>query len=662
MKPAWSSRMRIALAPLVLFVAPFAGAQPYVFPTYSNPAEIESTCQSLLSRQRSGQQQLAQWPDAKRAEMLAEFDAMQRRYEDTLGPLYLLASVHPDKAIRDAAEACDRLYQDFNTTFLQDVAAYERLKKLEAADSIDRRLQRDLLDAYEDAGVNLPAEAQERAKVINNDLTRLMQEFNRRVREDKTLVAFTAAELAGVPTDVWRKAKRDGAGRYLLGLDNPTSFPVIDQAHQAAARERMWRAVYAQGGPENLTTLAQIGQLRREYAALFGHASYADFVLRRRMARSGVEVARFLADVKAAVAEREVADLALLRAAKGRHLRLKPAATTLERWDVAYYTERVRKARHQVREEQFRQYFPPEQSLQFVFRLAERLFGVRLTAASQPLWHPDARTYVVSEVAGKQTLGTLFVDLYPRADKYNHAAVWSFRNVSTLASRAPAAALVVNFNRKGLSLEELETLLHEFGHALHNLLSTTRYVSQGGTNVMLDFVEAPSQMLEEWVFDARVLRLFGKGCKTCKAVPPDLLARAGRARHFAKGIKFARQHLYASYDLALHGTEPVDPMPLWARMEGVTPLGHVAGSSLPASFTHVAGGYAAGYYSYLWSLVLAEDLRTAFAADKLDGAVGRRYRDTVLANGGQVSPDELLQRFLGRPSNSQAFFRALDIR
>ncbi|MES1161734.1 MAG: M3 family metallopeptidase, partial [Rhizobacter sp.] len=319
-----------------------------------------------------------------------------------------------------------------------------------------------------------------------------------------------------------------------------------------------------------------------------------------------------------------------------------------------------KRARFRLDPEAFRAYFPPQEGLAFVFRLATRLFGVQYELRDQPLWHPDARVYDVRDIASQKILGTLFVDLYPRADKFNHAAVWSFRNPSTLTQRLPAAALVVNFNRKGLTISELDTLLHEFGHSIHALLSTTRYATQGGTNVLLDFAEAPSQMLEDWVYEPRALALFNEVCASCRPVPAEMVQRAIQARDFAKGIAFARQHLYASFDLALYAKDAPDPLATWARMEGATPLGHVQGTLFPAGFGHIAGGYAAGYYGYLWSLVLAEDLRTPFAADKLSAEVGRRYRDDVLSQGGQVNPAELMRRFLGRPSNSDAFFKSLN--
>jgi thimet oligopeptidase len=198
--------------------------------------------------------------------------------------------------------------------------------------------------------------------------------------------------------------------------------------------------------------------------------------------------------------------------------------------------------------------------------------------------------------------------------------------------------------------------LHELGHSVHNNLSATRYTQQAGTSVQRDFVEAPSQMLEDWVYDKQVLKLFAEVCPACKPVPGALLDQAIAARHYGKGMYSSRQHLYAAYDLALYGAEPQDPMALWTRMESDTPLGHVPGTMFPAGFSHIAGGYSAGYYGYLWSLVVAMDLRTAFAANKLDAAVGQRYRRAVLGQGSQRPPEVLVRDFLGRDFNAKAFF------
>jgi len=650
----------LSAAIVAAFATGAQAASSYTFPAYASAAQVDAACKTLLDRAKADEQRLQALPPSSATTLLDEFDAMTQRYEDTVGPLSVLAAVHTDKQVRDAGDACDLNYQNFNSAFQQNAKIYALLKQVQPADDIDARLLRDQLDAFEDSGVALSPERQERARALTNEITRLGQEFDRRVREDQTRSPFTAAELAGVPKEAWKNAKRDSKGRYLLGVDYPTYDAVMQGAKRGASRERMWRAFQNHGGTENLKTLQQLGQLRREYAQLFGLDSFADFVMRRRMAQREADVQKFLTSVKDTVAAREVADLALLREAKARDLKQSLAATTLNRWDLQYYIQRERRARFNFDQDEFRSYFPPQASLDFVFRVATRLFGVQFESAPQPLWHPEAQSFNVRDTATQKVLGTLFVDLYPRDGKYGHAAVWSFRSSSTKVQRLPAASLVVNFNRKGLSIDELETLLHEFGHAMHALLSNTRYASQGGTAVQRDFVEAPSQMLEDWVYDTKVLALFKEVCPSCKPAPDDLVARATQARDFAKGILFARQHLYASYDLALYTKEAPEPMETWARMEGATPLGHVKGTLFPANFSHVATNYAAGYYGYLWSLVLAEDLRTAFAEDKLSAAVGARYRAEVLSQGGQVAPAEMLRRFLGRPTNSEAFFKSLN--
>ena len=642
-------------------MGPASTAEAYVFPLPRNAAAVAVQCKTLMADLRQAETRLSQDHEPPGPALLAGFDAMTRRTEDTLGPLGLLVAVSPSKAVRDAADACDRNYQAFSSRFWQNAALYQRIRQVQPADEIDRRYWRDTLDTFEDAGVALAPAQQQRVRELNDELTALTQTFERRIREDRTRLRFTQDELEGVPTDALNATTRDPQGRYLLGLEQATVFPVLENATRAATRERLWRAYLSLGGTANLDTLAALAERRRELAQLFGHASYADFVLRHRMAHGESEVRAFLSTVKEAVRARELADLEMLRAEKARQMNQPLAQTALARWDTAFYSERVRRATYAVDQEQFRRHFPAEASLQFVFRVAERMFGITVApiATRQMLWHPEARAYTVTDNETKSLLGTLFVDLYPRADKFNHAALWSFRNASTLVGRRPAAALVVNVSRRGLTLDELETLLHEFGHSLHALLSKTRYAGQGGTNVQLDFVEAPSQMLEDWVYYPQVLALFAEVCANCKPVPATLLAQARAARDFGKGLQFSRQYLYASYDLALYGPQPTEPLALWTRMEAATPLGHVPGSMFPASFEHIAGGYAAGYYGYLWSLVLAEDLRTAFASDRLSPAVGRRYRETVLENGGQIAPAELLQRFLGRPTDSQAFFNAV---
>ena len=659
MKPALFTLATLALT------AATAQAQPKLpapnFPTPASVADVQSRCDSGL---KGAAKLVAQLEKRKvDAGWLASLDDLTVYLEDHQAPNDFVLNVHPDKAIRDAAQACSLRWADFGSSFGQNEKVYRALQKAPKKDGIDAEFVRLSSGQFEDSGVALPAAKRARAKQILDKLTELDQQFNKNIRDAGTRVAFTEAELKGVPASVWEKAKRDDQGRILLGVDYPSYVPVMRSAESGETRQRMWLAKTNEGGQTNLDLLAQIVTLRGEYAKLFGFDNYVDFNLRRQMAKNGANATRFLDSVTGAVNARENAELQELRAAKAQHVGTAVDRTKVERWDATFYSERVKRDKFSVDQNAFRPYFPPQASLEFALYVIEKMMGVKYTRIDNKLWHDEAQTYVVSDAApdGKvgQPIAQLYVDLYPRDGKYNHAAVWPLRGSATRVKRTPAAALVVNFDRNGLTLDEVETLLHELGHAVHVDLSKTRYASTAGTTVMHDFVEAPSQMLEDWVYDKNVLKLMQDVCPTCKPVPDAMVEQAKAAKHYGKGMLFGRQHLYASYDLTLHQQAKPEPLPLWAKMEGATPLGYVPGTMFPAGFAHIAGGYGAGYYGYLWSLVVAMDLRTAFEADKLDAAVGKRYREQVLGQGAQKPAPELVKDFLGRESNSQAFFEYL---
>lgn len=627
------------------------------FPSFNTVADVSTRCDAGL---KGAKQRVAQLEKRKvDAGWLAAFDDLTVYFEDHQGPNDFILNVHPTKAIRDAAQACSLRWADFNSSLGQNEKLYRALQKAPKADSIDAEFVRLASAQFEDSGVALAPAKRARAKQILDKLTELDQQFSKNIRDAGTRVSFTEAELKGVPASVWEKAKRDEQGRIVLGVDYPSYVPVMRSAESEAARQRMWLAKTNEGGQANLDLLAQIVTLRGEYARLFGFDNYVDFNLRRRMARDGATATRFLDSVTGAVNAREKDELQELRAAKAQHLGTPLEQTTVQRWDATFYSERVKLQKFSVDQNAFRPYFPPQASLEFSMRIIEALMGVKYQRVDNKLWHDEAQTYVVSDAATGQPVAQMYVDLYPRDGKYNHAAVWPLRGSATRIGRTPTAALVVNFDRNGLTLDEVETLLHELGHAVHVNLSKTRYAATAGTTVMHDFVEAPSQMLEDWVYDKQVLKLMQAVCPTCKPVPDAMVEQAQAAKHYGKGGLFGRQHLYASYDLALHQSRKPEPLPLWARMEGATPLGHVQGTMFPAGFAHIASSYGAGYYGYLWSLVVAMDLRTAFAADKLDAKAGRRYRDQVLGQGAQKPAPELVKDFLGRESNSQAFFEYL---
>jgi len=429
----------------------------------------------------------------------------------------------------------------------------------------------------------------------------------------------------------------------------------MQNAKSEAARKRYYLAMWSRGGAKNLALLEEMFKRRQELAALHGLPTFAHYALRRRMAGTPEAVNTFLAEVKSAVTDLEKKDLEELRQAKAQTSGKARDDTRLERWDVAYYQEKVRRERYAIDQEKLRQYFPTAKAIDYTLLVSQRLYGVTFKEVKVPAWHPDVRYFDVLDAHTGKFMSGFYLDLFPREGKYSHAAAFPIRGASRIAGRTPLAALVTNFNREGLNHDELETLMHEFGHVLHNVLSRTDYNQHAGSSVKIDFVEAPSQMFEEWARREQPLALFHEVCPECPQLTSDDIARLEGARRFGRGIFYARQWLQATFDMAL-STDPQPPLAVLKKLEEATPLGHVEGTMFPASFGHLASDYAAGYYGYMWSEVIALDMLSAFQKDMIDPKVGIRYRDTILAQGGQEEEIDLVRKFLGRNPSNEAFF------
>lgn len=664
-----------AAAGLMALTAPIsaaigAPARPAI-PLF-DAATITARCDRELAKLRATKKAI----EAKKDDgVFADWNRLSIQVADFGYPVYLLQHVAPDKATRDAAQACLEKLLPFETEMAQSEPLYQRVRAVKPKDAIDQTFKQDLIEKFEDGGATLPPDKRKRAQEIADEIERLGLQFSKNVNEDPTTVVLTPAEAAGMP-EAWLSArKRDASGNLVLGLDYPTVVPFMQNATSEAARRKVWMAKNREGGEQNLFLLDRALKLRHELALLHGVPDFATYAVKRRMAQTPAAVNEFLGKVQAAVDEVEARELAELRADKAKFTGTDPAAPILHRWDLAFHQERVRRARFQIDQEALRAYFPTDKSVLYTLRLAEQLYGIKFVERKVPVWHEDVRYFDVFEqasatdtqsktgAAGKNSatqlgafIGGIYLDLYPRDGKYNHAAAFPVRPGSTLAQRTPISVLVTNFNRKGLDHDELETLLHEFGHVLHGVLSKTRYADQSGTSVKRDFVEAPSQMFEEWARREEALSLFAEICPDCPRLTSAQIKQLDSARKYGQGTRFARQRQYAAYDMKLHTGAPPPAMATWAEVEGKSRLGHVDGSLFPASFGHLMGGYAAGYYGYMWSQVLALDMLSAFDGKLMSADVGRRYRQTILGSGGQRPPQVLVEEFLGRKPTSDAFY------
>ncbi len=588
--------------------------------------------------------------------VLDAWDDVATLLEDAFGAISLLNSVHPDKDVRDACDGALVQESSFLTGVFQNEAFYERVLRVQPHSVAERELKKHLVEEFEDSGVSLPPEKRARFKEISERLTELGQEFAKNIRENETRLTFTVEECRGLPPAWLERQQRDDEGNVVVGFDYPDYVPFLMNAHDEQARRRYWTANTRRGTERNLDVLDEIVALRKETADLYGVPSYAHYVTKRRMVESPETVTRFLDDVRNVVTEAEVRDLGHLAELKAELTGVSPEQAGINRWDVAYYRERLRERRYAIDQEELRQYFPTEPTVHWMLDVSERLYGVRFERASVPVWQDDVIYLDVRDAQTGELAGGIYLDLYPRDGKYKHAAAWPVRGVSRRSGRKPISVLVTNSNRDGLTHDELETLLHEFGHVLHGVLSDTYYTTHSGTSVQRDFVEAPSQMYEEWASRMESLSLLRNHCGNCPAIDESLVDRLNRAKKFGAGIDYGRQLLYASFDMALSSEHPGRALDVWKAMEDATPMGYVEDTQFPGTFEHIASGYAAGYYGYMWAKVIALDLVSAFGADLMSSEIGARFREMILSRGSEEPARELVERFLGRPVASDAFF------
>lgn len=593
---------------------------------------------------------------AGKVDLLARWNEVNQLLDTTSNTADLQANTDTRQDLRDAALACTEKVSSQYTDMYQDEALYQRMNAVVPADDLDTLAKRDILKGFESSGISLDAAKRAQFKQLSDEMTTLANEFNANVANDgKNIVTLSPAEVAGIDADFLATIPKDVAGNYQFKLNYPNRDNILGYASNEQARRKFYVAFMQRGGNRNITILDELSKKRRQQAQLLGKESFAAWTLEDRMAGTPKAVDDFLTTVGSKVEtleKQEIADLTTVKRADTAN----PAAK-LERWDVTYYQTKVKKQNYALDQAEVRKQFPTQGSVDWLLLVSSRLYGLTFKAnATLPVWHPEVKAYDVYEADGKTYIGSFYMDLFPRDDKYGHAAAWGVRGVSTKLGAKPVSVLVTNFDKGGLSSDELETLFHEFGHVLHGVLSKTRYSFHAGTNVKRDFVEAPSQMFEEWTRRPEVTRLLTEACKTCSPVDAALIAKIKAANNYGAGIQYARQRLYASYDMSLVGKDYQEPLASWQALEGATPLGYVPATLFPAGFGHLAGGYAAGYYGYMWSEVMALDMQSAYGNNFMDPKVGAKYRSLILEKGGEVNPMTLVTQFLGRAPNSDAFF------
>ncbi|MEN8671820.1 M3 family metallopeptidase [Nocardioides sp.] len=585
--------------------------------------------------------------------------ALQLGNVAAMGSLY--GNVHPDEAVRTSAEKAEQDVMRLMTELSLDRGLYEVFAGLDASglDEQASRLMAKVLADFTRAGVDQDDETRARITAINERLTEIDQEFGKVIRDDVRTIRVAPERLAGLPQDFLDAHPVDDDGLVTVTTDYPDAVPTRMFAHDQDVRRDMTVAFLERGWPATDPLLREMFELRHEVANLVGYADWAAYDADVKMIKEGPAIPAFIDKIADAAAEPMERDLAILLE---RYRSDFPDAERVPNYDASYYEELVRKEQYDVDSQRVRTYFAFDKVRQGLLDVTGRLFGLRYDRIEDAtVWDADVAVYDVHDVAaGPEAgpLGRIYLDLHPREGKYKHAAQFTLTD-GVSGRQLPEGVLVCNFSRGLMEHDHVVTLFHEFGHLVHHVLGgQVPWARFAGVATEWDFVEAPSQMLEEWAWDPDILSSFATDADG-EAIPTSLVESMRRSDDFGKGYTARVQMFYAAMSYYFHVERPSD---LTARMielqERYSAWPYLEGTHMFASFGHL-GGYSSGYYTYMWSLVIAKDLFSAFdPADLFDEAgtgVAGRYRDRVLAPGGTKDAADLVADFLGRPYTFDAY-------
>ncbi|MDP3850048.1 MAG: M3 family metallopeptidase [Luteolibacter sp.] len=602
------------------------------------------------------------------------------------GRLHHLDSVCDHPAQREALNKMLPEVTDFYSSIPLNERLWSVLKSVGESpqatklDPVAKRFVEETLADFRQSGADLPPDGKQRIAEIEAELSKLTKQYAEHVLDSTNawdLVITDEAKLAGLPESAKAAAAANARAKNLeppawrFTLQFPSMFPIMQHLHDGAIRHQVWEASARVGGYgdyDNSPLVWRILELRQEKAALLGHEHFADLTLLRRMAKTGAGALAFIENLHARILPAFHADfrqLAQYKAAKSGQ-----PVDALEPWETAYWAERQRQENYDLDDEVLRPYFPVDGVMAGMFEIASRLFGITIrqkeTVHSDPLadietWHPEVSFYEIHDSRTAAHLGSFYADWHPRESKRGGA--W-MNSLHTGAHGEPHLGLIignmsppVDGRPALLTHNEVETIFHEFGHLLHGMLSEVPVKSLAGTNVPWDFVELPSQIMENFCWDRQSLDLFARHHETGEPIPDALFAKMIAARNYLGASGFMRQLSFAKLDLELHihlgqwlgkDIDSVDREILAdyrARLKTETP-------SMLRRFNHIFSsptGYAAGYYSYKWSEVLDADAFTRFQNEGiLNPETGRSFRDHILSRGNSAPADELYRRFMGR--------------
>jgi thimet oligopeptidase len=610
-------------------------------------------CGAQLARARDLVRAIKDAPPTDSGRLLTDWNEVSIALHNAMSAASLVSQVHPQESLRSKAEAAEQEGNQLSTDLGLDRDLFEIFAATDPAglDDAAARVLRLTLREFRRAGVDQDEPTRGRLRELADRELVVDQEFGKNIRDDVRSISVTPGQLAGLPQDYVDAHLLDADGRVTITTDYPDVIPFLMFALDAEARRALIVEFLNRAWPVNDAVLQELLGLRAEHARILGFDSWADFDAEVKMIGRGTAIGEFIDEIAAAADDSGRRDLTALL---GRLRADRPEADVVDRADSSFYKEVVRREHFQVDAQQVRRYFEFAKVRQGLLDVTGRLFGLSYTRVQDaPSWHEDVAAYDV-QLDGAP-LGRIYLDLHPREGKYKHAA--QFDLVAGIRGRQlPEGVLVCNFGRGLMEHSDVVTLFHEFGHLVHHLLAGRhQWARFSGVATEWDFVEAPSQLLEEWAWDADVLHTFATD-DAGEPIPEPLVAKMRAGEDFGKGCTARTQMSYAAVSYRLHQMPVTDITDFVAETVSAHDLfAPVEGTHFHASFGHL-GGYSSAYYTYMWSLVIAKDLFSAFDPKNLFAPeIARRYRDKILVAGGSKDAAELVADFLGRPYNIEAF-------
>ncbi|MBI5745260.1 MAG: Zn-dependent oligopeptidase [Elusimicrobia bacterium] len=640
-------------------------------PVFSyTPERVKALFETVKTELETALKAVASVPAGQRtfANTMLAFERATGEFGEAVRIPSMLAYISDNADLRAASQELELKVSQYSVDLMtrEDLfnALNEYAAKNEKLDPVDARLLEKTLLDFKQNGLGLEPRKKNKVKKLMKELIAIELDFAKNLRDVNDALEVTAEELKGLPEDFKARLKRTGKGGYLVTMNYPDYIPFMQNAENGDARRRLEAMCNNRCQGANIKLMEDAIALRRKIGRLLGYKTFADYVLDDRMAKDSATVFAFLERTQAKLKKKGRKELRARLKLKGTGDKF------LNAWETAYYNNQLKKTKYSIDHEKIKEYFPLETVLKGMFEVFGEVFRAKFVPADLPRWHQDVRAYEVRNADGS-VAAYFYLDLFPRDGKYKHAACFGIRKGHELADGSyelPAAGIVSNFSPPSgdkpplLKFDEVVTLFHEFGHVTHNIFTRAKYGKFAGTSVSRDFVEVPSKMLENWAYSPEVLRrISGHYKNPAEALPEKTIKKLIEAKNMDSGMVYLRQIFFSLLDMKYHTAGRVDTTKVYEKlMKKIALIPMSPGTHPQASFGHLMGGYEAGYYSYLWSEVIAQDLFGAFeAAGVMNPETGAKYRELILAPGRSYDEAAQVAKFLGRPAGEDAFLKSI---